>query len=196
VNPYSKLKVYLAAPFEERPTMLEFKYELERRGVEVTSTWLTPDDSLSMNQLAKSAESMHHECFVRAIKDFEDIDRAHFFVLYKPKPIHKVPTTGGHHVETGYALGTGKPVIIFGARENVFHYSPLVSVVTNVDELCRELHIEGNVREEAKEEGRDFRPAADAPFSEAGPEWGSHGSFDGNGIFGGQEYDEGRPATD
>lgn len=30
-------------------------------------------------------------------------------------------TSGGRHVETGFALALGKPVIVVGAPENVFH---------------------------------------------------------------------------
>lgn len=141
MNPYSKLKIYLAAPFEERDVMLEIKAHLEANGGIVTSTWLTPDDSLSMNQLAKQSSTMHHECRVRAMKDVEDIAAADVGVLYKPKAIHKKPTTGGHHVETGIFLATGKPLFIFGDRENVFHYHPLVRVVSSLNELCQELHL-------------------------------------------------------
>lgn len=126
-SPYEPISCYLAAPFEERPTMLALKAELEARGVRVTSTWLTPDDSLSMNQLA-AKDNRFHECRVRAIKDFEDIRAGDFFVVYKPKGLHRTPTTGGHHVETGYAAALGKPIIVFGDRENVFHYLPGVQV--------------------------------------------------------------------
>lgn len=142
MNPYSNLRIYLAAPFEERPVMLELKKTLEDAGAVITSTWLTPDDSLSMNQLhAKS--NRHYECWTRAQKDFEDIDAAHVLVLWKPKSIHKKPTTGGHHVEVGYALAKGKPVFVVGERENVFHFHHGVREVSDVFSLIHALHLKG-----------------------------------------------------
>lgn len=146
MSPYSKLEIYLATAFEERAAALAIKESLEAAGAVVISTWLTPDDNLSMNALAKNEDTMHHECFTRAAKDREEIQRAHVFVLYKPKAIHKVPTTGGHHTEVGIALGAGKPIFIIGARENVFHYLPEVTVVPDVQSLIRALHLNGRGR--------------------------------------------------
>lgn len=140
-NPYSPLKVYLAAPFEERPVVIHIKECLEARGVIVTSTWLTDADTASMDALKSNPDSLFANARMRALKDYEDIDEADVVVLYKPKAIHKRPTSGGHHDEVGYAHGTGKPVVIYGERENVFHYHPLVSTVGSLDELCRALHV-------------------------------------------------------
>ena len=139
-SPYMPIKVYLAAPFEERPVMLYIKEQLEKHGVIVTSTWLTPDDNQSMNKL-QAMSNKHDQCRKRAIVDFVDIDEANYFVVYKPSTIHKVPTTGGHHVETGYALGKGKPVIVYGERENVFHYHPSVLVAFDLEALLDLLHV-------------------------------------------------------
>jgi len=36
---------------------------------------------------------------------------------------------GGKHVETGMAIALGKPVIVIGTRENVFHWHAAVRVV-------------------------------------------------------------------
>lgn len=139
-SPYAPLKAYLAAPFEERPVMLEIKAALETRGVVVTSTWLTPDDNLAMNQLLKLTDK-HNQCRMRAIKDLEDIDAADFYVVYKPQDIHKRPTTGGHHFEAGYAYAKGKACVVYGARENVFHYLPRFQLAYDMLDLIELMHI-------------------------------------------------------
>jgi nucleoside 2-deoxyribosyltransferase len=139
MNPYSLLKVYLAAPFEDRDEMLSLRSVLASRGVLVTSTWLTPADG-NHNNMAAIANKFH-ECRCRAIKDIEDILAADVFILRKPKEKHRVPTTGGHHVELGLCLGLGKPIILFGARENVFHYLPGVQVVETLPELLSVLKV-------------------------------------------------------
>lgn len=140
-TPYSPTKVYLAAPFEERAVMMELKDQLNRRGVIVTSTWLTDADGNTANMAAIADK--HNECRMRATKDYEDIDAADVFILWKPKYLHKKPTTGGHQVETGYAQAKGKPIVIVGARENVFHYRHGVTVVPENDlyALCSLLHV-------------------------------------------------------
>lgn len=138
-NGYEPFKIYLAAPFEERDWMLRLKDMLESRGAKVTSTWLTPVDGNENNMAAM--RDRFDDCRCRAIQDIEDIKEADVVVIYKPKELHRKPTTGGHHVELGLAIGFGIPVIIFGDRENVFHYLPQVTVVSSFEGLCDKLHI-------------------------------------------------------
>ena len=129
-GPYAPLKVYLAGPFESRGEILHLKEALTSVGVYVTSTWLTEHDSASMDALkARGRQALMDDARKRAIEDFKNIDEADYLVLYKPVELHRKPTTGGHHVEVGYAQAKGKPVIIFGERENVFHYRPGVTEV-------------------------------------------------------------------
>ena len=139
-NPYQPLKVYLASPLEDREEMLILRSMLEMRGVICTSTWLTPADGNDSNMA--SLQNKFHECRCRAIKDVEDILEADVFILNKPKAKHKVPTTGGHHVELGICIGTGKPIILYGDRENVFHYLPQVQLAETFDDLCKLLNVE------------------------------------------------------
>lgn len=138
-NPYKPLRAYLASPFEDREEMLALKAALEARDVIVTSTWLTPADGNNSNMAA--IKDKFHECRCRALKDIEDILESDVVILRKPKDKHKVPTTGGHHVETGICIGTGKPIVLYGDRENVFHYLPQVQVAQTFADLCAVLHI-------------------------------------------------------
>lgn len=58
----------------------------------------------------------------QARNNFHDLGRASVFLLYKPIETHRLPTTGGHHVEFGMALRTRVKIIVLGTPENCFHY--------------------------------------------------------------------------
>ena len=45
---------------------------------------------------------------------------------------------GGRHVEFGMALALGKPIFVYGHKENIFHYLPQVEHTENVVESLRE----------------------------------------------------------
>jgi nucleoside 2-deoxyribosyltransferase len=161
VNPYEPLTAYIAAPFEERETALELKANLEAMGVKITSTWLTPADGNDKNMAR--LQNRFHDCRCRAVKDLRDIDAGDYFILIKPKKMHRVPTTGGHHVETGYAIAKGKPVIVYGDRENVFHYLPGVQEARGFLALLHLLSVE-------KSYGCETRTASGTtPSPEQGP---------------------------
>lgn len=136
-NPYSPLKAYVAARWDDREDALFIKDCIEKAGIICTSTWLTPHDNQSMDAL-KAKTDVVSVARQKAIKDFEDIDESDILVLYSPKKAHR-NGTGGKHVETGYALATGVPVFILGERENIFHYHPLVQVVDGVADLLATL---------------------------------------------------------
>jgi nucleoside 2-deoxyribosyltransferase len=146
-GPYSPTKVYIAAPFEQREAAIALKAELVSRGVVVTSTWLTDADSASMDALKKKGpDGLFCDARLRAIEDFKNIDEADFFILFKLPAWHRKPTTGGHHVETGYAQAKGKPIIIFGGRENVFHYRPGVHEAEDLLDLFEALGLPATFR--------------------------------------------------
>lgn len=140
-NPYSPLKVYVAARWDDRPVALELRRQLEKQGLIVTSTWLTEHDNQSMDALkARGKNRVVAESRERAIKDFEDIDEADVLLVYSPKSSFR-NATGGKHVETGYALANSKPVFILGERENIFHYHPLARVVGSIREFFTAMEI-------------------------------------------------------
>jgi hypothetical protein len=110
------MKLYLAASSPRQEEMRILRKGLAAHRISVTSRWLDMDfDLIPLEEYGNNA-----------ILDLEDIDDAHYLVLYNPKADHRTGT-GGRHVEAGYALGTGKPIIYIGEKEeNVFHYHPLV----------------------------------------------------------------------
>lgn len=116
------MKVYLAARFSRLPELLGYKAELEDAGVTVTSRWLlgghewvgTPDDEIPVDELARFATD-----------DLEDLTAADLVICFTESP-RSGPARGGRHVEFGYALARGIPVLTVGYRENVFYCLPTV----------------------------------------------------------------------
>jgi len=111
--------VYIAAPYPARREAIRLMEALNASGFEVTSSWLVADDELT-------------DEFAR--KDLNDIDRADALVALNPESWANLGT-GGRHVEFGYALAKGKPLVIVGARTNIFHQLSDVTVVANEPEL-------------------------------------------------------------
>jgi nucleoside 2-deoxyribosyltransferase len=138
MNPYSPLKVYVAARWDDRDDALLIKDFILKAGLICTSTWLTPHDDQSMDSLKQSAIEKPRQ---RAIKDFEDIDACDVYLVYSPKKSHR-NGTGGKHVEMGYAMAKGKPCVLVGERENIFHYHPTVRVVDGVANFLKLMEIE------------------------------------------------------
>lgn len=111
------MKVYLAARFSRANELLGYRSELMEHGIEVTSRWLlgehewsgTDDDALTVDE--------SRQC---ATIDIADIDAANVVVCFTEAP-RSGPSRGGRHVEFGYALARGKPIVVVGHRENVFY---------------------------------------------------------------------------
>lgn len=106
------MKVYIAGRLQDRERIAEIRKELEAAEIEVTADWITQATVPLPGDLA--------ECRRDIEVDLRQIAEADVFVLFKPTSSHG-DTTGGHHVETGYALALGKPVFLVGSAENLFH---------------------------------------------------------------------------
>ena len=116
-----KLKVYLASRHEDRDEIIKIRKQLLKHGIEVTSRWLLGGGVLKTNIVENEEEGS-----LRVLRnDLEDIDRADVVVVFSPKKAFG-NGTGGRHVEFGYSLAqtitSGKPLILVGFRENVFHW--------------------------------------------------------------------------
>lgn len=109
--------------------MLLVAKALNRLGHYVTSRWiygLHEDKNLTEDQYAQ--------------QDLEDIRRADAFLLFTDAP-QFATTSGGRHVETGFALANSKPIAIIGPRENIFHHLPQIHVTMNLEEALEKLRI-------------------------------------------------------
>lgn len=137
-------RVYLAAAYAARDTLRDHLTTLADHGIAVTSTWLHETGALTPGALGAATDLTADEVTQHCINDFADIDAADAVVLFTGQALTDyVPAdlppmklhTGGRHVETGYALATGKPVIVIGDPENVFHRGMCTLVPTFADAL-------------------------------------------------------------
>ena len=110
--------VYLAADYSLKDELYILALILEAADLEVTSRWIRAKNE----PIAGLSQERRRECAEIAL---EDIRAADVFVLVNPGE-HANSGTGGRHVELGYALGLGKPVVVSGDRTNVFHSLPQV----------------------------------------------------------------------
>lgn len=120
---------YIAAPYSERELAIATMRRLEVQGVEVTSRWLKVLDTLSDEH---------------AQNDLDDVARAAVLVALNPEGWGE-KGTGGRHIEFGYALALGKPILLVGARTNIFHYLRGVNVIDDTEDLTK--HVKRLARE-------------------------------------------------
>lgn len=118
------MKVYIAAPFADAPFARLIAQGLRQLAdIECTSRWLTGSSELN-DEWAR--------------KDLEDIDAADVLVALNAEAWNDPAAnkgSGGRHVEFGYALAMGKPILLVGSRSNIFHYHSDVLFVTWHDAL-------------------------------------------------------------
>lgn len=113
---------YLAARYSRHDEMQGVRDVLEGLGHSVTSRWIDCHTDIEGDHTSSfSVETLNDptklgDCRYVAIHDLIDIDRADVLLSFSGGG-----RKGGRHVEVGYALGRGKPVIVIGDRENVFH---------------------------------------------------------------------------
>lgn len=111
------MKVYIAAPYQERDYAITVMLALEARGIAVTSRWLKSPDELA-DQFAR--------------EDLADVASADWLLALNP-PAYANKGTGGRHVELGYALALGKRIALVGDKTNIFHYISDIVRVDNFD---------------------------------------------------------------
>lgn len=114
------LKIYLAAPFADRPKMEQVANRLKAAGHEVVARWVYGGEE----GLTRAAI---------AALDLDDVDACDTLVSFT-FPRGTLSTGGGRHVEFGYALARGKRLIVIGERENVFHHYFGVECYATLDE--------------------------------------------------------------
>ena len=108
----SRGRVYLAARYDRRLEMAAKARELEDHGFTVTSRWVQ-----GLHEGATDPATLGR-C---AWDDLEDIEQADIFITFTEAPDAGY-TSGGRHVELGYALANDLSVIVVGPAENVFHH--------------------------------------------------------------------------
>jgi len=104
--------VYLAGRYDRRRELAEYADALEALGWKSMARWLT-----GAHEGATDPETLRR-C---ALEDLEDIRASDTLVAFT-EDATVGQTSGGRHVETGYAIGLGITVVVVGPIENVFHH--------------------------------------------------------------------------
>ena len=113
------MKIYIAAPYPIRNEAIGVMLQLQALGHTVTSRWLKAPDELADEH---------------ARKDLADIDEADCLLALNPEDWENAGT-GGRHIEFGYAIATGKLLVLLGRRSNIFHYLSDVRVIDRLEDL-------------------------------------------------------------
>lgn len=120
------LRIYIAGFFDTRERLYPVRDTLNTMGHEVTSTWLDEQQNdKAPGEVSKTiAEAMKKyegttsaDYLGYAVRDLADIDRSDLVAV----DTADITPRGGREVEVGYALGTGKHVVVVGPQRNVFH---------------------------------------------------------------------------
>lgn len=128
------MKLYLAGRYSQKDEISVYARDLEKRGAIVTSSWLQEPHNPNTNLHDVSDDLLEKYQKV----DLDDIRRADGMVFFSQPPT--VPTLrGGRHVEFGYALALGKPILVYGPKENIFHYNWRVTNVETWEDVLESL---------------------------------------------------------
>lgn len=136
MNEERKLRVYLASRYPRREELLGRAKELQGQGIQVMSTWI-----LGRSQ-ALDATVEQKAAWVT--EDLREVLAADIVVVFTHPAKEALPpgahgTKGGYHIETGFAIAHGKPVLLVGDIENYFHHLPGVAQVDTWEEALQAL---------------------------------------------------------
>ena len=115
------IKVYIAAPFQFQEMLRTVRdvFHTKKNLFQITSSWLDVD----------KLEGITLEGQIRcAQQDYRDISNSSILVVFNPVGWEN-KGTGGRHLEVGYALGLGIPVVSYGSTQTVMYHHPLISKV-------------------------------------------------------------------
>lgn len=146
--------VYLAARYTRREELCGYRDQLRTEGIFVTGRWLNGSHQISDaglpigdngeslvedpdGDLAAGDEAARLRVHF-AQEDVADMEAADLLIAFTEPP-RASASRGGRHVELGYALGRGIPVVVVGPRENVFTWLPGVGWFETWDECFETL---------------------------------------------------------
>ena len=131
------MKVYLAAPYAIRDTVVRAGGLLTSRGHVITSRWIQATHDILPGVLDAALDHTDDYTVKQVAGDLADIDAADALIVFTSAWAmamgglrREQATSGGRHIETGYALAKGKRVIVVGVPENIFHRGACTVVAT------------------------------------------------------------------
>ncbi len=127
------MDVYIAGPFNKRRELKEIRQRLFERGIGSTSSWI---DSHLEEFDCMTPESKWKE----AKQDLLDVHRADGMVFCNLGQ----STSGGMHLEMGFALAKGKPIWLLGEPTSIFHFHPSIAHIKDISEIPNLVRSQGN----------------------------------------------------
>lgn len=117
------MRVYMAAQYGRKFEIKEYANQAESVGIKVGADWLNESEApdTKLNEVNDSTLASY------AQKDWWDIGACDMFVFFAEKQDPQ-PPRGGRHVEFGIAAALGKPIVVVGDPENIFHYLPGIDI--------------------------------------------------------------------
>lgn len=128
------VRFYIAGRYDRRTDLLHYAQFLECFGHTSTARWLTGAHEKPGLEGSSTDGYTADELAAFAIDDLFDIADADVLIAFTESPDVGF-TSGGRHVEFGYALALGLDVAIIGPRENVFMQHPAIRQASNIMEL-------------------------------------------------------------
>lgn len=107
-------RIYLAAPFGEYLKVQAYADDLRHRGHAITSRWHSDHVSIWLKDPSKQAGYLGP-----ATEDLHDLREADTLISFT-EPEGTGYTSGGRHVEFGYAMARGHDLFVLGPVENIF----------------------------------------------------------------------------
>lgn len=141
------MRVYVAAPYAAREQVVAAALLLEERGHHCTSSWRDGSREIHSGTIGTAPDLTLGTVAGHALADLTDVASSHALIHLTAAHVaagQPIPTdwlhTGGRHVEVGYALALGLPVIVVGEPENVFQRG-LCRIVTTLEDAIRSLDL-------------------------------------------------------
>jgi hypothetical protein len=137
------MRIYIAGAYAARDVLRGEKEFFEAKGHTVTSTWLQGTRAITPGTVGTSPESSLADVKQHAIDDLAQVAESDAVVLYtaealvrlEPSLAEALLTSGGRHVEMGYALAMGIPVVVVGPQENIFQRGAALPAAHTFDVL-------------------------------------------------------------
>lgn len=115
------MKVYLAAPYAARDLVREYADDLLAVGLVITSSWLSEEHDITPGTTGAATDLDAATVAQHVADDLAGVEVADLLVIFTEASVGVERSSGGRHVETGYALALGKRVLLVGEPENIFH---------------------------------------------------------------------------
>lgn len=137
------MRLYIAGAYAARDVLREERRFYEEHGHTVISNWLKGTRPIGPGTVGTSPETALIEVRNHAVDDLAQVAEADALVHYTAEAMIRIEpsladallTSGGRHVETGYALAHSVPVIVVGPQENIFQRGLALPAAHSVDVL-------------------------------------------------------------